>query len=131
MGYSPLYWGRQAWHFIHYVALNYPEQPTEEDKATYMAFIDSLHKVLPCPICGVHFRENLKKLPPRLENNKEFFEWSVDMHNEVNKLNDKREYTYEEAMNELSVNSNEAIDDKLKAINNKMSLLMTTMKMPK
>ena len=36
MGFSPLIWGRQAWHFIHMVALTYPNNPTEADKKNYL-----------------------------------------------------------------------------------------------
>jgi hypothetical protein len=29
MGISPKVWGKEGWHFIHYVALNYPDKPTQ------------------------------------------------------------------------------------------------------
>ena len=32
MGYNPKLWGSEGWYFIHYVALNYPVNPTEKDK---------------------------------------------------------------------------------------------------
>ena len=35
-----------------------------------------------------------------LTNNKELFQWTVDIHNEVNKESNKREYSYEEAIQE-------------------------------
>lgn len=105
MGYSPKIWGRQAWHFIHMVALSYPDVPTEVDKENYLRFLKSLPHALPCPVCGEHFRENMGKNPPRLENRKQFFEWTVDMHNEVNKLNKKKVISYSEAIDELKKNS--------------------------
>jgi hypothetical protein len=104
MGLSPSLWGRQAWHFIHIVSLNYPNKPTDEDKDNYLAFFKSLRHILPCPICAKHFEENMEKLPIRLENTKDLFEWTVDIHNEVNKSNGKIELSYEEALKEINRN---------------------------
>ena len=104
MGIKPTYWGRQAWHFIHMVALSYPETPTETDKEKYLSFLLILEYVLPCPICGFHFMENMKKIKPRLESRNEFFNWTVDMHNEVNKLNGKSTLSYDEALSEVKKN---------------------------
>ena len=101
MGISPLYWGRAGWKFIHHIALNYPDNPTESEKKDYLNFLDSIDKVLPCPICGIHFKDNMIKHPPRLDSKREFFNWSVDMHNEVNIVNDKPTLTYDQAFLEI------------------------------
>jgi hypothetical protein len=105
MGISPEFWGKHGWHFIHSIALAYPDEPTEEQINKYMAFFNSLHEVLPCPICGYHFKENMAVVPIRLSNKTELFNWTVDMHNEVNKQNGKKVLTYEEALNEILKNS--------------------------
>lgn len=105
MGYSPTMWGREAWHFIHYVCLNYPDKPTDQQKETYKQFFLNIAEVLPCPFCGLHFLENMKEYPIRLDSKKDLFEWSVDMHNEVNKSNGKQTLTYEEALREINKNS--------------------------
>jgi hypothetical protein len=105
MGYSPEIWGRQAWHFIHMVALSYPEKPSVEDRKNFMRFFNSLPYTLPCPICGEHFKENMKTVPPRMGSRKELFEWTVDMHNEVNKRNKKKILSYNQAIDELQKNS--------------------------
>jgi hypothetical protein len=94
MGISPNLWGSQAWHFIHMVALSYPENPTEQDKEKYLHFFSSLGNVLPCPICGQSFLEKMKKYPPNFE---KLFEWTVDIHNTVNAENGKAILSYEEA----------------------------------
>jgi len=106
MGISPHFWGKQAWHFIHCVALNYPENPTDEDKDKFKTFFYSLEYILPCPICGYHFKENMNQYPIRLESRAELFNWSVDMHNQVNKINNKIELSYDEAYEQLVKNSN-------------------------
>jgi hypothetical protein len=104
MGLSPSLWGRQAWHFIHVVALSYPNSPTDAEKENYLAFFKSLRHTLPCPMCAKHFEENMEKLPIRLENTKDLFQWTVDVHNEVNKSNGKRLLTYEEALKDINRN---------------------------
>lgn len=111
MGYSPLMWGREAWHFIHYVCLNYPYIPTQEDKENYEQFFKTLPLVLPCPHCGNHFLEHMKKLPIRLDTKRELFAWSVDMHNEVNIMNGKKVLSYEEARDEINKNSMRGVQE--------------------
>jgi FAD-linked sulfhydryl oxidase len=106
MGISPNYWGRQGWHFIHYVALNYPIKPTNEDKENYMKFLESLEHILPCPSCAYHFKVNMDKHPPNLNDKMSFFNWTVDMHNFVNKDNGKKVIKYDEALSEVTKNPN-------------------------
>lgn len=99
MGISPTLWGREAWIFIHYVALSYI--PSEENEKKYLVFFESLPNILPCPVCGNHFLENMKKNPPKLNSSKELFRWTVDMHNLVNEKNGKKKISYSAAYNEL------------------------------
>ena len=101
MGINAIQWGKEGWHFIHTITLTYPFNPTENDKENYLQFLKSLENVLPCNICAEHFKQNMIKIPPRLDSTIEFFNWSVDMHNEVNIMNNKPTLTYEEAYNEL------------------------------
>ena len=44
----PEIWGPHAWIFLHSVTLEYPDNPTDEDKQNMINFIDSLGNVLPC-----------------------------------------------------------------------------------
>jgi hypothetical protein len=101
MGYSPLIWGKEGWHFIHFVALAYPEYPTEEDKINYSKFFESLKDVLPCPTCSYNYEKKIKEHPPALENKKSLFRWTVDVHNSVNKENGKEIVSYEDAEKKL------------------------------
>jgi hypothetical protein len=105
MGISPLLWGKDGWRFIHYVALAYPNNPTEFDKKNYLNFLENLGEVLPCPACAEHFKQNMKKHPPRMKNTEDFFNWTVDMHNFVNEENGKGKLTYTEAFKEVTRNS--------------------------
>lgn len=48
-------WGPPLWEVLHYIAFNYPTQPTRKDAENYRAFFLSLRNVLPCRICREHF----------------------------------------------------------------------------
>ena len=93
---EPNIWGPSAWRFLHTVTFLYPENPTVADKQNYFIFFKSLKKVLPCPNCQEHYSINFEKFPIRLEKRDDLIEWLIDIHNEVNKMNQKREYSYEE-----------------------------------
>jgi hypothetical protein len=104
---SPKIWGRQAWHFIHCVALSYPVNPTEKDKEKYLAFFKSL--VLPCPACLDHFKQNMEKTRPNLESKQTLFNWTVDIHNSINAEHNKQIFSYDEAAAEIEANVNKDI----------------------
>jgi hypothetical protein len=116
MGMSPKLWGREGWRFIHFVAYTYPDRPKKKDRENYMQFLTSLQNVLPCEICAEHFRQNMKNMPPRMENRKEFFEWTVDMHNTVNKQNGKKEISYDAAYEQLGKINKQVSTDLLKGL---------------
>jgi len=102
MGLNPKIWGSHAWRFIHYVALTYPVTPTEEDKKNYSSFFENLQHTLPCPICANNFKDEMKKFPINLSSQRGLFNWTVDIHNEVNKRTGKPTLTYIKALEQLS-----------------------------
>ena len=96
----PEVWGPHGWQFIHYVALGYPEQPTEKDKVAYKTFFESLQNVLPCQSCATHYRENLRKLPisTHLKDRESIMRWTIDIHNEVNISKGRPVVSYDTAL---------------------------------
>ena len=68
---DPKIWGPSGWLFLHTITFNYPTNPTEEDKKNYKLFFESLKNVIPCPICSEHYKENLKKIPIKLNSKDE------------------------------------------------------------
>ena len=48
---KPAMWGPYAWMFLYTVAFGYPNQPTQEDKASFKSLIHSLPNLLPCEMC--------------------------------------------------------------------------------
>lgn len=82
------------------IALGYPESPSPIDKSTYKAYYDELWKVLPCGKCSVNYRRHLEELPIEgfLGSKMELFEWTVRLHNIVNRELRKPEYSVQQAL---------------------------------
>ena len=97
---QPDVWGPSGWKFMHYVALGYPETPTDTDKENYRFFYESLGNVLPCQGCADHYKENvlLHPISDHLQSREDLLRWTFDIHNIVNEKNNKRQLTYEEAL---------------------------------
>ena len=95
---EPEIWGPHAWQFLHSITLSYPDNPTLEDKNNHAQFFNSIQNILPCQKCKDHYTQNLHILPieQHLDNKESLFRWSVDLHNRVNVMNNKREYSYDE-----------------------------------
>jgi hypothetical protein len=104
---GPDIWGPPLWKSIHYIALAYPNYPSKNDKNRYEAFFTNLVNVIPCGICADHYQQNLLKHPLKegLENKMSLINWTIDMHNEVNKSNKSKIYSYEEGLNEILRNN--------------------------
>jgi hypothetical protein len=100
MLFPPSVWGPFFWHTIHIVALGYPKNPTYTDKKCAKEFYESLAYLLPCNICRQHYKEHLIKNPltPFLDSRTDLIKWTVDIHNGVNKMLEKPEWTLEEVL---------------------------------
>lgn len=87
MGQGRRDWGHHMWPTLHFVAMGYPEMPTEEERSAYREFFVGIGSVLPCKRCAPHFRQVLKDIPidPYLAGRKELFTWTVLLHNAVNR----------------------------------------------
>jgi hypothetical protein len=86
----PDIWGRFLWYSIHFIAMDYPEDPSEEDRRSYKEFFENLWKVIPCYKCGVNYKRHLLELPvvsntgDFLRSKEALFTWTVELHNIVN-----------------------------------------------
>ncbi len=104
MRFPPAVWGPIFWMTIHIVALGYSENPSYSEKKAAKEFFESLQHLLPCPTCREHYIENLKERPitPFLDNRRDLFKWTVELHNAVNKKLGKPEVTEQEALKFIS-----------------------------
>jgi len=113
---NPTFWGPHAWIFLHTVTMNYPKEPTEQDKQHYYQFFRVLEHVLPCEKCAHNYSNNLTKIPltSALENRGKLIHWLIDVHNEVNTETGKPLYTYDKVIDEYTykmknINSDDTI----------------------
>ena len=97
---DPNVWGPKLWFVIHTMALNYPDNPTYDDKRNYENFFNSLQFVIPCDKCRIHYTERINKNPVinHLENSDSLFRYTIEIHNDVNKSLGKRTYIYDEVI---------------------------------
>ena len=115
---GPDVWGPHGWKFLHFLALAYPLEPTEDNKKHYKQFFELLQFMLPCSICANNFKRHIETDLPIsdevLKNRDNFVKWSIDLHNIVNKETGKREIPHEEALNLIYNNfpDNKSVDNK-------------------
>lgn len=100
MQFPPSVWGPFFWHTIHIVALGYSKNPTYTDKKCAKEFYESLAFLLPCSICREHYKEYLQEKPIStfLDSRTDLIKWTVQIHNKVNKMLGKPEWTLEEVL---------------------------------
>jgi len=94
---NPEIWGPPAWMFLHSVSLAYPKNPTEEDRINYSNFFNSLQQVLPCHKCSNNYLHHIQEDPVEnnLNNKESLVKWLINLHNKVNKLNNKNSLSYD------------------------------------
>lgn len=97
---KPEIWGRHMWYSIHFIALNYPDDPSSDDIRYYKSFFENLHQVIPCYKCSVNYVKHLSERPLELsdlKNSRALFNWTVDIHNIVNKELKKPNMSHDDA----------------------------------
>lgn len=96
---SPNQWGKYFWNCLHLAALGYPENPSAQERINYIEFVKYFGKVLPCSKCRNNYERHLNELPIELYmfGRVQFFDWTVRLHNIVNRENGKPEWTYNQA----------------------------------
>jgi hypothetical protein len=100
MGIHPHIFGPYIWASIHLICLGAPKDMTANALEKYKRFFNLLPSVLPCQNCANHLSKNLKKLP--LDNSinsaSALFDWSVQLHNIVNKQLNKKQLSEDDAL---------------------------------
>ena len=84
---KPKIWGPHAWIFLHSVTMNYPDNPTHQDKKEMKDFFNSLRYVLPCEKCSKNLQFNMMKYPltdNMLSSRDSLVRWLIEIHNMVN-----------------------------------------------
>lgn len=108
----PTIWGNHFWKTLHYISLEYPNFPTENDKNAMKNIINALPYLLPCIECRFHIKKNLEIYPLTddiLSIKLKLVLWLHNLHNMVNIMLKKNTMTFEEAMLSLFKNKNTEI----------------------
>ncbi|EDO06705.1 Erv1 / Alr family protein [Babesia bovis T2Bo] len=77
--------GRAGWLYLHSLAANFPDNPTELDSLRVKAWCYSFAELYPCHICKDGLVEIYKRIPPVTDNRRQFLLWTHDLHNAVNR----------------------------------------------
>ena len=83
-------WGPAGWVFLHCIAQNYPQEPTNEQKENYKSFFRLVGQVLPCRYCRESYQDFINQSGTQLndsvmKNRHTFSKWLYDIHNKINK----------------------------------------------
>lgn len=84
----PLYrteFGRATWKVLHRISAKYPDTPSENEKRLINQLFKGISLFFPCKECADHFKEEIRQVPPKVENNKDLSKWLCYQHNQVNK----------------------------------------------
>ena len=79
-------WGPTMWKLLHTKQIGLELHPGQ--------WLRRFHEHLSCPVCSSHFGILMQEFPPDYS---EWFKWTWQVHNAVNKSLGKRQYTLEEA----------------------------------
>ena len=107
---NPTIWGPPLWFTLHNTAIKYPVIASPLYSSNMKNFINSIPYILPCEKCKVHAINYIDTIKNELDyicNGREnLFKFFVDFHNSVNKRNNKKEISYEEAYKIYNSNVN-------------------------
>lgn len=94
-------WGPPFWHFLHMIAMKYPENPNNTMKKKYYDFINNIPIFIPNEKMSNNFANLITEYPvsPYLDNNISLSKWMHFIHNKINELLNKPLLSYEEFIN--------------------------------
>eukprot|EP00413_Alexandrium_margalefii_P029538 CAMPEP_0204569324 /NCGR_PEP_ID=MMETSP0661-20131031/37684_1 /ASSEMBLY_ACC=CAM_ASM_000606 /TAXON_ID=109239 /ORGANISM="Alexandrium margalefi, Strain AMGDE01CS-322" /LENGTH=148 /DNA_ID=CAMNT_0051577419 /DNA_START=119 /DNA_END=562 /DNA_ORIENTATION=+ len=75
--------GRAAWRYVHAMAADYPDRPTQERQEEALGWLRSFVRLYPCELCSREFIEVCSDLPPRLGSREDYAVWWCEAHNRV------------------------------------------------
>ena len=101
-------WGPATWYILHSISFSWDERFIND----YRRFFNLIAQTIPCQKCKNHFSRSINRQNWLIRNNvtskESMTKWLIDIHNEVNRMNNKKIYTYNEVYeiyNELYDNS--------------------------
>jgi len=97
--YDRAWWGNALWRVMHLFAKLFPEQPVRRDvEAAIRFYTEQVPRMMPCDECRGHYNGETAGVPAAARAGRAaMFEWTVDLHNRVNRRLGKPEMTLAEA----------------------------------
>ena len=89
-------WKQYTWIVFHNIAKSYDDS----NKDRYNDFFESFKVVIPCKICREHYKKNVSENDMNIYSNLEsdkIFNWTVNLHNTVNRMHGKSQWSYDKA----------------------------------
>lgn len=96
------FFGPSLWKSLQSIAFTFPNDATEEQRKDYIDFFKSVGPVIPCPSCANHYQQYINENPIDAENTDSLARWVYDLHDKVNKKNNKTSPTFEEIKNDYT-----------------------------
>jgi hypothetical protein len=84
--------GRATWNFLHTIAKYMPENMSSSSEFKFKLLLEVLSEIYPCYECQTHFKELLNKFKFRSRSRRDVVFYVCKLHNEVNKLLQKKVY---------------------------------------
>ena len=98
---DPNVWGPTLWFALHNGSSTYPKSASKLTKERMKGYIEGRPYILPCKECQIHASDYIYKNKDNLDficsSRDNLFKFFVDFHNEVNKRNNKKVISHEEA----------------------------------
>ena len=95
---NPSVWGSRAWRKFHSKALYYVDNPTPQNSHEVKIFYErDFFNDIQCDTCRSSYGQFIRQHPIRLSSRMDLFNWTIDIHNMVNKKLGKKQLTYNEA----------------------------------
>lgn len=89
----PETWGPFAWETFHIMAHHFPTQPSIQEQQACENFVSGIPTMLPCNMCGQHFRQFVQKYTAdngsMCVNQEQLSDFFCKAHNNVNQGTDK------------------------------------------
>lgn len=106
MDIDPSVWGPPFWKTLHFIALGYPDNATNFQREKFRIFFDDiLPFLIPCSACRQNYRRHLRELSSqassRFDSARSLFEWTVALHNLVNREKNAPLLTPDQALDKL------------------------------
>ena len=107
MNFNPKVWGNDAWTFLRYTALGFPDNANDEKKQHYKNLFETLAYTLPCEKCQVNYLNHLEKYPIEnyLSDHKKLFTWVNLIYNDIQIMNNSKTINNEMLYNHM-INKN-------------------------